>query len=71
MPTFTAIEFNSALQETGRAEVYIANDSPEAARHCLYTKRLKNGRATLGPTGRVVHMPDGSQWVVVKERERT
>lgn len=44
-----------AIVPTGRVLVFLANDYQEAAAHCLYTERLKNGNAKIGPTGRVVH----------------
>ncbi len=52
---------------TGYAAVYSSFEGP------LYTARLKDGRACLGPTGRVVypHGPGSALvWVMTNEKER-
>jgi hypothetical protein len=63
MAEFIAREFDAEGQETGTEEVYLASDLNTAVGHLLYTRRLSNGRAYVGPTGRVVHV-GGSSWAI-------
>ena len=70
MTTFKAVEFKSeTVEETGRVEIYVAKDLKTAVQSCLYTKRLVDGRAYVGPTGAVVHVGKLS-YSVVKEKKR-
>jgi hypothetical protein len=52
--TFKATEFQNN-EATGRVEIYSAANFNEALGNLLYTRRLTNGNAFVGPTGRVVH----------------
>lgn len=40
---------------TGRQVTFLADDPDEAVAFCLYTERLRNGQARIGPTGRTVY----------------
>jgi hypothetical protein len=51
---------------TGRVEFYLAADLAAAAASVLYTRRLTDGGAFAGPTGRVVHSGAAS-WVIVPD----
>ncbi len=53
---------------TGRTFYFLAHTLEEAVRHCLYTEKLKNGEAFVGPTGLVVHSGDRLVALVKKER---
>jgi hypothetical protein len=68
MPTFKATEFkvnDEAIEPTGRVEIYQAETPDEAVEHCLYTRKLANGNAFVGPSKRVVH--DGAtQWAITR-----
>lgn len=56
MKTFDAAQFDKdTLTMTGVHETYLANDLPEAVRKLLYTRKLSNGSAKLGPSGQVVY----------------
>lgn len=55
-------------EPTGRLEHYVARGKKEAAKRLLYTRRIKNGRCRLGPTGLVVSCVDGTAWVIIKEK---
>lgn len=64
-PSFIAVEMDpNTGRETGRVETYMAETAKGAAQSLLYTKRLKDGRARLGPTGLVV-FTKGKAWSVV------
>lgn len=67
---FLAVEMDVETGErTGRVEVYRARTAGEAAKKVLYTRRLKDGRCRLGPTGRVVDC--GSRaWVTLPAKKR-
>lgn len=52
--TFNATEFENN-EATGLVEVYTAPDFQRALAKLLYTRRLSNGNAFVGPSGRVVH----------------
>lgn len=56
--TFKATEFDTTtMQPTGRVEVYMvetAEPVEQAVKSCLYTRKLKDGRAFIGPSGRTV-----------------
>ena len=70
MPGFLAKEFETeSMRETGVVETYLADSATEAAQSLLYTKRLSNKNAVLGPTKRCVYV--GSKcWAVVPEGKR-
>ena len=53
---FCAIEYHigDVLEPTGRREIYSAPTLADAVELCLYTKRLANGRAVKGASGRTV-----------------
>ena len=64
--SFRASEFDVETGEpTGRVEYYQADTIHDAVESVLYTRQLSNGRAEVGPTGRVVHVGDGRVWVVM------
>jgi hypothetical protein len=68
--SFTATEYTvteHAIAETGCVEWYSADTIDEAVRKCLYTKQLSNGKAFVGPTGRVVHCGE-HQWCVMRAK---
>lgn len=52
---------------TGHDELYIADSGDDAAAACLYTHRLHNGGASLGPTRRVVRCPKCGTFCVVPD----
>lgn len=52
----------TSLEKTGRREGYLAPDRKTAIQMCLYTKRLADGKAQLGPTG-VVIRTQGKAWI--------
>lgn len=57
---FTFDEMSIATgAKTGRSETYDAYTLEEAAENCLYTYKLKNGNAKLGPTNHVIY-PSGA-----------
>lgn len=54
--TIRATEFRlSNGKATGHSEEYVATTMHEGARAALYTARLRDGRAALGSTGRVIY----------------
>ncbi len=56
MKAFKADEFDLAtMTPTGSQEIYLAESAEDAAKKCLYTRRLRNGNASLGPSKRVVY----------------
>ena len=60
-------------KRTGRVLTFDAKTKPGALKMALYTAKLKDGRAAIGPTGLVVypHGPDGTLcWVPRKEKSR-
>jgi len=70
MPNFTATEFiPSTCEPTGRIETYTAPTKPAAVASVLYTKKLSDGRAHLGPTGLVVYA-NGKGYVITTEKVR-
>jgi len=54
---FHATEFENNVP-TGRVELYTVPTFEVALSKLLYTRRLSNGNAFAGPTGRVVHSGD-------------
>ena len=70
MRTFLATEYNEAIERTGHVGIHLADTIDEAVQQVLYTARLKNGAATIGPTGRVVHTGRGTALVVTEEGRR-
>jgi hypothetical protein len=53
---FRAFEYDrQTMQATGRIEFYHASDIATAVANLLYSKRLSNGAAKIGPTGRAVY----------------
>lgn len=71
MPSFIATEFEIGpeIKPTGNAEVYLADDAKSAAKSCLYTKQLSDGRAYMGPTGLCVYSK-GKGWTVTPEKRQ-
>jgi hypothetical protein len=53
-------------RETGKVESYRARGKQAAARKLLYTRRLKDARCRLGPTGLVATCADGTAWVITR-----
>ena len=52
---FKVTEFErNTMKPTGVTEQYSAEDIHEAARNVLYTKKLVNDKAFIGPSGRTV-----------------
>ena len=52
---YRATEFDlNTMKQTGRTEHYLADGLTQAVNSCLYTHRLHNGNAKLGPAGLVV-----------------
>lgn len=67
---FKASEFkvgNNDITKTGNEEIFDAVDADEAVKKVLYMRRLTNGNAFVGPTGRVVHSGEFG-WSVTKEK---
>lgn len=72
MPMFRVVQITiETAERTGRSESYVARGKKEVARKLLYTRRVKDGRCRLGPTGLVVSCPDGTAWVITKRSKRT
>lgn len=70
MPVFKAVEFIAdTVQETGNVEIYDAESREEAVDKCLYTKRLSDGNACIGPSGYVVRT-QAFAWAIVQPRFR-
>jgi hypothetical protein len=69
---YQATEFNRATCEpTGRTETYFAGSLLAAVDSLLYTKRVSNGGAFIGPTGRCVYAGALSYAIVpVKSQKR-
>lgn len=66
MPLFKAVELAvETADPTGRVEYYRARGKKAAAKKLLYTRRLKNGRCRLGPTGLAVSCGKMA-WVIIK-----
>lgn len=64
---FNATEFNIGEKEiapTGTVLTFMADTLAEAVEHCLYTLRLKNAKAKVGPTGRCVHNGFGQSYAL-------
>lgn len=55
MNEYIAYEFDENWNPTGRELLFLADTIGDAVGHCLYTARLHNGHAFIGPSGRVVH----------------
>lgn len=67
MARFKAVQVRiETADPTGRVEYYQARGKKDAAKKVLYTRRLKDGRCKLGPTGLVVSCSDGMAWVIMK-----
>lgn len=64
MKAFKADEFDlTTMEPTGNQEIYLAESAEDAAKKCLYTRRLVNGHANIGPSKRVVY--DGRRaWAI-------
>jgi len=56
------------MLSTGLVEIYQADTQKEAAKKCLYTRRLADGNAYLGPSGYVIYS-QGSCWIVTPEKK--
>lgn len=68
--TYLAHEMDVATCEpTGRVLHYSAETIDEAVASVLYTARLKNGKANVGPTGRVVYAGP-TAFTVIKQKEK-
>lgn len=53
---FRVAQFNpTTCAHTGVVETYYATSPEVAVQRVLYTRRLADGRARVGPTGRVVY----------------
>ena len=66
---FTATEFDAnTCEATGRTALYIAESIEKAVSNVLYTMRLENRNAKIGPTKRVVYDGFGKGWTVICER---
>jgi hypothetical protein len=53
---FHVAEFNrNTCEHTGREETYQSPDIASAVQSVLYTRKLANGGAFIGPSGRVVY----------------
>lgn len=51
-----ATEFvRETMAPTGTTEIYTGDTIQDCVANCLYTRRLANKRAFIGPTGRVVY----------------
>jgi hypothetical protein len=71
MPVFIAHEFTVATAKpTGRELRFLANTIAEAVGYALYTLKLRNGNAKVGPSGRAVYDGCGNGVVVVPEKKR-
>jgi hypothetical protein len=57
MPHFIGFEYEGDV-DTGRRLTYQGDNVDAAVANCLYTERLTNGNAFVGPTKRVVHSGD-------------
>jgi len=69
MNSYQAFEYDTnTLEQTGRTLTFLGNDDEHAIRSALYTARLTNGAAKLGPTGRVVYLGDGKAWCIPKPK---
>jgi hypothetical protein len=53
---------------TGQQLIFLAETRKEAVASCLYTERLTNGAAFVGPTGYVVH--SGNRRIVFPRTRR-
>jgi hypothetical protein len=54
--TYAATEFDRrTMKPTGHVEYYAADDIDAAVAKVLYTRRLSNGAAFIGPSGRCVY----------------
>lgn len=68
MSTYVVSEFNpNTCVMTGKTEVFCADDVHAAVESVLYAKRLRDGRAHLGPTKRVVYA-SGHGYVIVPDK---
>jgi hypothetical protein len=66
--SFRAYEFEKdAMAMTGAVEHYTAETIDEAVQKLLYTKKLRDGDAFIGPSGRSVYTGNRA-WSVVEER---
>ncbi len=66
---FIATEYvKNNYEPTGTTEIYQANTVQDAVLKCLYTRKLSNGNAKLGPSGRVIHS-NNSLWTVTTNKE--
>lgn len=72
MPMFKVVQITiETAERTGRSKYYVARGKKDADRKVLYTRRVKDGRCRLGPTGLVISCPDGTAWVITKRGKRT
>lgn len=65
---FRASEFKigDVIEKTGNEEIYLADSIEDAVKKCHYCRLLRDGNATIGPTGRVVHTK-AYAWAVTQE----
>jgi hypothetical protein len=68
MQVFIGHEYKNG-EPTGKEYGYFAKSRSEAVSHCLYTERLSNGSAYVGPTGFVVY--SGNRWIVIAQPKDT
>ena len=70
MKTYSAIHHClSTLEPTGRVETYMADSLRDAVQSVLYTRRLSDGGAAVGPNGLVVYSRQGV-WFVKLEGDK-
>lgn len=56
LSTYQAHEYDAqTMMPTGRVEHYMAVNHAQAVQNVLYTRRLKDGNAFVGPSGGVVY----------------
>jgi hypothetical protein len=72
MPIFKASQFDSETgKPTGKVEFYLARGKNDALKKVLYTRRLKDARCRVTPTGfPLVICPGRGVWVVTAEKRR-
>jgi len=69
MQTFIITEYSAeTIESTGYTALHIAASYSDAVKQVLYTAKIKNGNAFIGPTKRVIHTGFGTCLVVNKMR---
>lgn len=70
MPMFRAHEFVAeSCEETGTVLFFDGTSREDAVSKCLYTLRLKNAHACVGPSGGVVYDGFGKGYSVVPDKK--